>query len=158
MSEELKSLKEKQNGHLKEMGMDLLIDFERPAVPLWKYIISHCKSNLFVLFPFIIISYLAAHRLLLEYSHYHFFSFILSITFVFHMTYKMFSLAAIISEIQSLKYSFKVAVNQAEKSRNDVIEEINNALGYDLITFEKPNSLQPEQTATVLPFKKPENT
>ena len=70
----------------------------------------------------------------------------------------MFSLAAIISEIQSLKYSFKVAVNQAEKSRNDVIEEINNALGYDLITFEKPNSLQPEQTATVLPFKKPENT
>lgn len=157
MSEELKRLKEELDGHLKEMGLDLLIDFEQPHVPLWKYVKKFCKINLFFLFPFIVISYLEAHRLLLEYTHYHLFSFSLTLLCIFYMTYKMFSFAALMSEKKSLSYSFKVAMEQAAKSRNDVIKEINKALGYDLINFDQPTPLQPEHLATVLPFKKPEN-
>lgn len=154
MYDELEKLKKNLNDSLTSLGFDKLIELDRPQVPLWKYLINHCKSYLFELFPFIIISYLAAHKLLLGYSHFQFFSFILSITFVFHLIYKMFSLASYISQSEYYHYAFKIALNQCTDAYINGAKECRERTKRMIEEF----GFIPEEhenLATILPFKKP---
>lgn len=174
MNDEIAELKKERDDGLRELGMDLLINFERSRVPLRKYLFKHCKVFFLLLIPLFISSYLAVHNLVTEFTFLNLILLGISLLVMCQITYQMFSVASMINETDSLSYSFGIAVAQAVKSRNDVIEEIQGSLvkspslksRIDFIDeihrslYEASFNIcketgKQEQQATILPFKKP---